>query len=64
MKFCYFKNNVYLCALDMKNLISKIWFPIVLTGAAAVQSFGIDAGRYGKVLEKQAASGSRTALCQ
>ena len=37
----------------MKNLISKIWFPIVLTGAAAVQSFGIDAGRYGKVLEKQ-----------
>ena len=53
MKFCYFKNNVYLCALDMKNLISKIWFPIVLTGAAAVQSFGIDAGRYGKVLEKQ-----------
>lgn len=30
----------------MKNLISKIWFPAVLTGLAAIQSFGIDAGRY------------------
>ena len=30
----------------MKNLISKIWFPTVLTGLAAIQSFGIDAGRF------------------
>lgn len=37
----------------MKNLISKIWFPIVLTGIAAVQSFGIDAGRYGRVMPRQ-----------
>ena len=30
----------------MKNLVSKIWFPLMLTGIAAIQSFGIDAGRY------------------
>ena len=30
----------------MKNFISKIWFPAVLTMTAAFQSFGIDAGRY------------------
>ena len=32
----------------MKSLISKIWFPMMLTGLAAVQTFGIDAGRYGR----------------
>ena len=37
----------------MKNLVSKIWFPIVLTGLAAVQSFGIDAGRYGYMMHRQ-----------
>ena len=40
------KNYFYLCRLDMKNFISKIWFPAVLTMTAAFQSFGIDAGRY------------------
>ena len=29
----------------MKNLIAKIWVPLVLVGVAAIQSFGIDAGR-------------------
>ncbi len=37
----------------MKNLVSKIWFPILLTGLAAVQSFGIDAGRYGSIMHRQ-----------
>lgn len=44
----------------MKNLVSKIWFPIVLTGLAAVQSFGIDAGRYGYMMHRQ----DRTALAE
>ena len=29
----------------MRSVISKIWIPAVLVGMAAVQSFGIDAGR-------------------
>lgn len=29
----------------MRNFLAKIWVPIVLVGAAAVQSFGIDVGR-------------------
>lgn len=29
----------------MRNYLAKIWVPIVLVGAAAVQSFGIDVGR-------------------
>ena len=29
----------------MKNLIAKIWVPILLVSVAAIQSFGIDAGR-------------------
>ena len=29
----------------MKNLLAKIWVPILLVAMAAVQSFGIDAGR-------------------
>lgn len=29
----------------MRNSLAKIWVPIVLVGAAAVQSFGIDVGR-------------------
>ena len=37
----------------MKNLISKIWFPLVLTGVAAVQSFGIDAGRFDRMVHQQ-----------
>ena len=37
----------------MKKFISKIWFPAVLTAFAAVQSFGIDAGRFSRVLIQQ-----------
>ena len=37
----------------MKNFISKIWFPAILTGLAAVQSFGIDTGRYSRLLFQQ-----------
>ncbi len=29
----------------MKNLIAKIWVPLLLVSVAAIQSFGIDAGR-------------------
>lgn len=29
----------------MKNLMAKIWVPLLLVGLAAIQSFGIDAGR-------------------
>ena len=29
----------------MKNVLAKIWFPFLLVAIAAVQSFGIDAGR-------------------
>ena len=29
----------------MKNLIAKIWVPLLLVSLAAIQSFGIDAGR-------------------
>lgn len=39
----------------MKSLISKIWFPMMLTGLAAVQSFGIDAGRYERPAARPAA---------
>ena len=37
----------------MKKFVSKIWFPAVLTTLAAVQSFGIDAGRFDRVLTQQ-----------
>ena len=37
----------------MRNFISKIWFPAILTGLAAVQSFGIDTGRYSRLLFQQ-----------
>ena len=33
----------------MKNFVSKIWFPAVLSGLAAIQSFGIDAERYSRI---------------
>ena len=33
----------------MKNLLSKIWIPALLIGIAAVQSFGIDAARTGRL---------------
>ena len=33
----------------MKNLLSKIWIPALLIGIAAVQSFGIDAARIGRL---------------
>lgn len=33
----------------MKNLLSKIWIPTLLLGIAAVQSFGIDASRAGRI---------------
>ena len=33
----------------MKNLLSKIWIPALLIGIAAVQSFGIDAARTGRM---------------
>ena len=29
----------------MKNVLAKIWVPLVLVALAAAQSFGIDAGR-------------------
>ena len=29
----------------MKNLLAKIWVPLILVSLAAIQSFGIDAGR-------------------
>ena len=29
----------------MKNLLAKIWVPLMLVSLAAMQSFGIDAGR-------------------
>ena len=29
----------------MKNLLAKIWVPLLLVSLAALQSFGIDAGR-------------------
>ena len=37
----------------MKSFISKIWFPAVLTGLAAIQSFGIDTGRFHSFLQQQ-----------
>ena len=37
----------------MRNFVSKIWFPAILTGLAAVQSFGIDTGRYSRLLFQQ-----------
>ena len=36
---------MYLCGLDMRNCLKNIWFPILLLGTGAFQSFGIDAGR-------------------
>ena len=33
----------------MKNLLSKIWIPALLIGIAAIQSFGIDAARTGRL---------------
>ena len=37
-------NRIYTYSI-MKNLMAKIWVPLLLVGLAAIQSFGIDAGR-------------------
>ena len=35
----------------MKNLLSKIWIPALFIGIAAIQSFGIDAARTGRIAQ-------------